>query len=633
MITEISQFIQTLDTELKNAGIKPKEGLHILLGPENDPETGGIKAVLRQWAVYDLKKEKDLSAADTAFLEQQKAFVQHAWMINTNKCFDAPAKAIHSCSPYCLAAKRAHFPGGEVFKENEKAKKSQVHERLGSYFEKALNLVAEDKRAACAPFAALRIEAIEAILAEIPAYQDLKDPAYVVFYWEASLDDYQAAHGAYLGDKLFNTSEYNQPLFQEIYGTSDFFNGYSSQKPYLKHKTATFEISGRISASHARDLFEFNEVLKRGRLPRPLPMFIYENEQQGVVLQIFKKDALEADSEGRLGYREIIEEVHDKTNQNPGNYYLLNYANTKDGLVFNDFDFVPVFEYKLKGEEPGLGWRLQNLFGELHKLPKSLENVFEFQIHVAGQIFSNALVVHTKKGGYQFKYFDDIDPKYCSDATLILVLRYRLAFYNFIYKSQRNAVTREMFDDILLTGILDHIHRDEFKNNHNSERFNIYQKLNIWFSLSHYFVLQPNNTDSMASKLLALRAFMQELTAKDSTQTIENDDHYAFAAGQVIYYLSRKSESADKTYQRLEPFLQQASARELNKAIAWFFDRYKHKPVTHKFEKAFAEVMAYETQANLRDYMPMMMAGIFSTNVLFSDKEKAELEEATTEEA
>ena len=62
----------------------------------------------------------------------------------------------------------------------------------------------------------------------------------------------------------------------------------------------------------------------------------------------------------------------------------------------------------------------------------------------------------------------------------------------------------------------------------------------------------------MASKLEEQRVFMVALSQGEAI--LENDEQYAFAAGQVIYYLLHKSKTADKSYKRLEPFLQQVHA-------------------------------------------------------------------------
>ena len=72
------------------------------------------------------------------------------------------------------------------------------------------------------------------------------------------------------------------------------------------------------------------------------------------------------------------------------------------------------------------------------------------------------------------------------------------------------------------------------------------------------------------------------------------------------------------------PFFQ---ASELNKAIARLFDTYKHENFSGNFRHPFASVMAYQTQANMRDYLPMMLAGIFSDNLLFSVNKSEETNE------
>ena len=129
----------------------------------------------------------------------------------------------------------------------------------------------------------------------------------------------------------------------------------------------------------------------------------------------------------------------------------------------------------------------------------------------------------------------------------------------------------------------------------------------------------------MASKLEEQRVFMVALSQGEAI--LEDDEQYAFAAGQVIYYLLHKSKTADKSYKRLEPFLQQVHASELNKAIARLFDTYKHENFSGNFRHPFASVMAYQTQANMRDYLPMMLAGIFSDNLLFSVNKSEETNE------
>jgi CRISPR-associated protein Csh1 len=623
MIQELVNFTDTLRQEgFLNLGLKPKEGLHIWLKPKVIDDITSIDEDF----TYAYTKKKNPPPEEVALLTESAVLSQLAWCVNTNKCFDLPIKAIHSCSPYCLALKRENLIGGEKYATNAVGKKSQVYERINAYFAKGYELLADESEVQQAEVFKYAINSEEKLhhwLNQIPEYNDMKDGEYVIFYYQVPLAQYQATSARYLGDKLFNTPNYNTRIEETTFGTSDFFNGFSNKKPYLSHQTASYDISGRIADFEAQSLFDFKEIMGRNILPKPLPIFIDQAELTKKAINIFKANAEEGE---RIGYQQIIESLYDNHQVDFGNYYLLFYH----GGEIKDFDFVSKFDYELRDKEREL-WRVQDLFSI--KYQPTIENVFSFQYLVLVPIFNNALVVKTKTGGFQYRYFDDIDAKYCkTDNTYLLVMQYRKAFYDFIYKSKRQAVTQAMFDHILKTSILDDIRLDEIKNGHHSQNHSIRQKLNIWFSLSEKFTFNPNSSETMANKLQAHREFILRLAKGEAS--IETDDEYAFAVGQVIAYLMTKSKTADTSYQRLEPFLQQVHAKELNKAISRMFDTYKHEQFSKNFRTPFAEVLAYETKANIRDFMPTLLAGVFSKNALFSDKDvpTAEIEEIDSTE-
>lgn len=419
-------------------------------------------------------------------------------------------------------------------------------------------------------------------------------------------------------------------MSESIYGTSDFFNGYPNKKPFLTHQSATFDIASRITTEDARSLFAFQDLIGRNILPKPLPIFIHEDElvQKGKrsiqesSIQLIKS---EAEQNKRVGYKGIIETLYKDYQNELGNYYLLFY----DRGIIKDFDFVPKFQYLLEDEE-NKPWKIQDWFGVDNS--GNISNVFQLQQAILLPVFNNALITKTKIGDFQYKYFDDIDAKYCkSDVTFLLVMQYRKAFYDFIYKSKRQAVTQAMFNTILQASIVEDIRLDEIKSNYHTQDGNIRRKMNIWFSLLEKFDL--NNIKpiiTMGSKLQEHREFILKLTKGESA--ITSDDEYAFAVGQIIYYLLSKSKTADRSYKRLEPFLQQVHSKELNKAISRIFDSYKHENFSANFKNPFAEVMDYETSINVRDLMPTILAGIFSKNSLFSDKEQNENVEVIVEQ-
>lgn len=616
MIKEISNFISGLDQELKSLGIKPKEGLHLLLSIKN---IDGILSIPKSAVQFASTKKKEPTPEEIQLLSKVSSLENAAWCVNTNKCFDLPKKAIHSCSPYCVAIKKENLTGGEKYKRDTT---NQVYKRIDSYFEKAFNLIAEDsdKQKAILFRNAINTETnYNSWLTDLEEFKDLKNSEYVIFYLDIPIDKYIEANEAYLSDKLFNTNDFNKTIDEVTFGTSDFFNGYPTKKPFLSHQSASFDIANRISEKEAKDLYEFQDIIGRKILPNPLPIFIHQEELKNESIKIFKR---EAENGNRIGYKEIIDELYRNHQHDFGNYYLLNY----DRGEIKDFDFVSKFEYYLK-DSNGDHWKIQDYFEGGN--PQEVKNIFHFQQAVLQPIFNNGLITKTKNETYQYKYFDDIESKYCkSDTTYIQILKYRKAFYDFIYKSKRQAITSQMFFDIMQTAVLEDIRLDEIKNNFHTEERNIRQKLNIWFSLNNHFINAKNN-QVMSSKLESHRAFIKQLA--DGKTNISTDEEYAFAVGQVIYYLLSKSKTADRSYKRLEPFMQQVHSKELNKSISRLFDSYKHENFSGNFRAPFAQVLSYETTTNVRDLIPTILAGIFSENALFSNSEKKEETETVIE--
>jgi CRISPR-associated protein Csh1 len=611
MLKELSHFTQSLDAELKGIGVEPREGLHIVLSPEELAD--GSFQIMERFEYEMYRKKKPGSS------ELQKkcaAWARSAWMVDTNKCFDLPAKKIHSCSPFCLA-----FKYGSSLNDMQ----------LEVYFTKAGKLVRDDKssRLAKAFRQALNSwDKIQQLLGQVPEVNPsdgadkelksraLKEGEYVIFYLNTEIETYQNPNALYLQDRLFNTNEYNATVGEDVFGTSAFFNGFPTKKPFLTHQTAPFDVSGRIAASEALKLHEFSELISRNIFPRPLPIFIYNDELRQHSFNLFKEEAVKDPSQ-RKTHAQIITELYDRHKDELGNYYLLYY---QQGQI-KDFDFVSKFEYHLTDEQ-GNPWSVKDWFDVGYAT--IYNDVFRFQNDLLPVIFNNALVIRPKAKkdetvAFQLRFFDDIDPQYCkTDNTYLLVIKYRRAFYDFIYKSKRQAVTQNMFEDILLTGILDDLRLDRYENRQHSEEINLRRKLNVLFSLHTHFQPHQINPVFMPNQLSELRPFMSRLAAGESS--IVTDEEFAFAAGQVIYYIQSKSKSEDRSYARLEPFLQQTDVKQFHQAVIKLFDRYKHEPYSARFREPMANVISYTPRQPIKTLMPLILAGFFSKNVLFGEK-------------
>ena len=611
MLKELTTFTQSLDADLKEIGVEPREGLHMVLSPEQSPE-GEIRiADLFDYALYRKRKTEP-----SGVLRKCAAWARTAWMVDTNKCLDLPGKKIHSASPFCVA-----YKFGSLLSDAQ----------IEVYFNKAGKLLQDENGSRDAQAFRLALNSwdkIQQLLAQVPEVNPpedadkelksraLKEGEYVIFYLDAPLEVYQQPNALYLKDRLFNTGEHNASIGEEVFGTSDFFNSYPNKKPFMTHQTAPFNIAGRISASDTLRLHEFKELMGRNIFPRPLPIFIYNDELQKHSFSLFKEEAIK-DPTQRKTHAQIITELYDDHKGELGNYYLLYY---QQGQI-KDFDFVSKFEYQLLDEQ-GDPWTVKDWFSGSYA--PVFDDVFKFQNSLLPVIFNNALVVRTKakkgeQGGFQLRFFDEIDPQYCkTDNTYLLVMKYRQAFYDFIYKSKRQAVTQPMFEDILLTSILDDLRLDRYGNRQHSEDANIRRKLNVLFSLHTHFQPYQTNPVFMPNQLTELRPFMAQLATGETT--IDTDEQFAFAAGQVIYYVQSKSKSEDRSYARLEPFLQQTDVKQFQQAVVKLFDRYKHEPYSARFREPMANVISYTPKQSLKSLMPLMLAGFFSKNVLFGEK-------------
>lgn len=643
MINELINFTANLDEEFKNLGSTPKEGLHIRM-KFFVSESGEAKIDTSdfEYEQYSKKQKGEISN----FLIQCKLLHQNAWCIDTNKCFDLPTKAIHTCSPFALAFKREHLEDGVKFKENI-GKKKQIYERFEEYFTKAFNLfenkedaekyvifkhfftqktfsfvlqnIEEHYKAKRIQFEEelaqikekLKIstgktekvelkDQVATIEQELLKVKPLGDSEYILFYLDVPLKLYQQVHKKYLDDKLFNTALYNTEPNQEgvIFGTSNFMNGFNSNMPFLMHQTATFDISGRISNLDAKLLYELKNILPNKTLPNPLPVFIYKQEMQQKVIGILKESGL------KFGYKEIIQKLVEDHADDIGNYYLLYWQNTKDGIVFKDFDFVSTFEYSVSKEKP---LAILNLFdikekgGKDNKHYPVIHNIFDFEQQVMKPFIQNKYL--------RVDYFGDLnkDDYAKLDLTFSSFSRYRKAIYDYVYKSQRNTIDGHIFDEMVFNAIT-----DDIKDNND---YSIREKLNIWYSLYEYF--NPKNKINMVNKLKDYQDFVAAIIADEALTDI-TDEKFAFAAGQVINYIQSKSKSADNSYNLLEPYLQQSKCTEFKKAIANDFGRYKHENFSKNFEKVAAFVLSYETSANLKHLLPQILSGVFSKNQLFS---------------
>lgn len=433
------------------------------------------------------------------------------------------------------------------------------------------------------------------------------------------------------------TEKYKDFKHSNSLGISDYLNGLNGKKPYLEHKTAMFQngISQYIDGNMAMALFKFEQIISVNRiLPNPLPIIIWSDDfnnakneeaiEQDLFLRKYKENIKPIkDKEIRIGFTEILKNIFETNAQfKLSNFYLFNFAGNK----LRDFDFVEEFQFGIKNFE------VKAIFNDDKKTLKNekIDSIFDFERKVVIPIFDYGLVseykleetIEKEKKEYKvliFKYFDDLKDKDYKGSMFLLVMKYRKAFYDFIYKSKKDALNASIIQEILSVGLLDDIRLDEYRNSKHSNKYKIYKiykKLNIWFSLYDYF-LTNNKNETMASKIDQFKDDFIEIIKGNRSLQDGEDELFAYTAGQVVHYIQSKTKSADKSYARLEPFLNKNGATEFKATLREEFAKYKHERYSNEFNNPFAQVNVYPLSRNMKDLLPFFLGGYFSKNLLF----------------
>ena len=629
MIREIINFTKDIIEDcpdIMQRNLKPNGGLYIFVDIDEAGNWVNENGVYGQDYLY-LKtndSESSIPISEITALEEEVKRVG----TSMNKVLDKSSQ-IFSCSPYAVVFKKKSLTNEKI----PGIKGEKICKLLPFYFENARKLCPLEEQQRIVSFesiCSIILKGLENFIREqadekkIVLIDQLKDDEYISIYLRSvSLNDYKKAHGCYLKDKLYNKGEFNKTVNGILYGVSGFLNGLNDKKLFLVHRTACMDegLCGRISFEEALLLDKFQSLILRKVLPNPLPIAVNQLENK-LFLKLFHEN------ETPLSYRELIKSLFEQHEiKELSDFYLLNYSKAKD-IVINDIDFVPMFRYYF--DKPLLienvmlaGYKRDEIFEEERDI--ILKDIFSFEYVVVREIFNNCLVMIKKDGSYKSLYFGEVDLSKRSDNGKFLIyqliMKYRYAFYEYIYKSKQNAINVLMFDEMMFTSILASIKNEEVKSRFSFNNV-IKRKLNIWFSLYNLFNNNDKKKEVMASNVTDLMSKMR-LVAKGEA-VLETPEEFAFAAGQLVSYLMDQSVASDKTYSMLEPYLQKTKSKHLQDAIAHVFSQYKHAvSIYGKAFKALASnVLTYDEDVDMKPLLKYFLAGCFSNCVIYEKKEE-----------
>ena len=648
MIRELINFMNDLMSDIPDImewKSQPDKGLHVFI----DIDSKGV------WINKDLKKGIDYDYFDgknknIRLWDDCIRYQEATTYITMNKVqrFDTKQK-IHSCSPFAIAYnfkfsdkdKQSH--GIKTFNKKDKTNNDKIKEnnqlirkkrfevvsdRLNDYYDNCIRLYnlnmseANDSqtykyKAEIEGFFA-SFKDIISCLKRLKAYKQLTEKDYLHLYLRSvPIEEIEKKHKEYIEQYIFN----GEVLPDKKHGVVEFLTKYNGKKPFLKHQTCYLKngISQRFSINDAIALFYLDKLLRRKSkcLPNPLPIVVDQREINTAIVKIFN------DKKEPLSYRQLLESLFASTNKKYlSDYYLLNYSNTKSGMVLNDFDFVPMFRYELSQPVTVSNVTMSGFVKDkvFNKDPDiNIRTIFDFERIVVKMIFNNTLV-KIKDDDYTCSYFGDLPkPEYIQGGSLMvdLILKYRQAVYAYIYKSDLKAITQNMFDDMMFNSILTNIKSEIIKNRCEWNN-DIKRKINLWFSLQGMFNHLDNK--NMGKNVTELRERIRDVASGKAA--LNSSEELAFAAGQLVSFIIDQSEAKNKTYVMLEPYLQKSTSSQLQDEIAQSIAIYKHAiEVKYKregnFERLASETLAYGNKVKMRPLLKFFLAGCFSPCVIY----------------
>lgn len=614
MIQELKNFIEHIsegNEEVFSRNLKLRPGIYVLLDIE---QQGDEYVLINEKEIFET--EEDLLVYDGK-VEDSRISLFLDLCVNIKPVSPAkilnPNKKIYgmSCSPFALGFNKKNY-------SDPKHSKDTLLEEMVQYFKGASKYIGgNNQEKHFSWYQALKgfsLTKLDLFLSQLDGYTEAKPntPIYL-FIKSADLEDYIYTHQLYLSEKVFNKDKFNVELEKKVYGVSDSLSGFNDKKPFLQHHTAPLEYNYRVDGEVAMQVWRFFQLQSNKQIPNPIPIFIDDRELNGKMVSVFQ-----ADNTGKMGHSQLIKSLSTYSQQDLENYYLIYFDPRAKGSKVQDIDFVSQFRYK---ETEAKVIECFPLGGSQAK--NKIETVFDLENNIFNRALNGQLVV---KGW--LKYFDEIDPSYTTHVIFNLLLKYRKAIYDFIYKSQRHSITSTMFDDMMTKSILDDIKHDVEENGKHSKEYPIKEKLNIWFSLYDFFINTTSKSRiNMVNQTEELLKSLKELCAKDNEEHIQDDSIFAFAVGQLVYYLLNQSESSNRTHALLEPFLQKTDAGQLKQAIARTFATYKHAITFYRrkyaFDKLMSEVMGYEPdEKNMKNLLPMILAGYFSKSIMDKPREE-----------
>lgn len=397
-----------------------------------------------------------------------------------------------------------------------------------------------------------------------------KDYLKVFFKYEDK--EFEKEGKRYFIPNIYNSTDFNVKIGEEINGLPNDNMGLNAKKPYLENKTRKAKVPYLITQEEVLYQKRFFDYLMNQAAAGKSNIYI------GKDIKSLKNDELpEKDFSGM-------------------------YFRIKKGkeVEIHDFEVIPRYTPNLR--KP---FEYRNVLNADNKLLKQQYDTFSdkktMQNIINEVLFSNFLI-----GNY---FTEAKDLSITDDSLKSNLLISRTALFNWFYKNNENNIGY-LLDKVSLALI-----KGSIKNGYGVRAI---KQFNLRASLNKYF----QGGEEMADSILNVKENLRNKISIGGDSAIENDKEYFFAVGQLVSFFLSKSKGKKKPLSLANPFINAKKDEMIKEKLKALFKKYNYdiQDYNFKFKNMYSMVMGYEVNDKIND--DMIIAGYLHGNLLYEKSSK-----------
>lgn len=402
------------------------------------------------------------------------------------------------------------------------------------------------------------------------------DKSYLKIYFDANKEAYQRENRRYVIPNVYNTTDYNVPVEDKIFGLPNDNMGLNAKKPYLENKTRKNTMPYLISTEEVAVQKKFFDYLyNQACLGKSN---IYLNEEDGIIA-LSNNESLKRSFRG----------------------YYLRIQKGKE-LEIHDFDEITGFEAEIEPIElkQYIPVPEKNATDLVYEKVKKLEDV---KILINSVFFKKFLITN---------FFTDAKDIRLNDTKVKEeLLRCRTGYFNWFFKGESVAV-RSFFSESSLVLI-----KNSILNRHIPKAI---EQFNVRESILNYF----EGGERMEQTYEEIFERLSEMINSDTRSTIEDDAMYYYAAGQIAQFLLSLNQSSKPTPALVNPVINARTAQQLQVVLERLYKKYNYAIKYPQRISRLYSMFLLHIPENKKTDSQMLIAGYLDRSLVYEKKNKNE---------